>query len=186
MNQESRIKNQDNGNFFGMIHDSRFMIRGFTFVETLVAIAVLLLAVTAPLSLVYQSLAASRVARNQVTAIYLAQETIEFIRATRDTNALTGNDWLTTLEDCQVEDGCYIDISTSEVRDCLDQCPIMTYNTTTYVYGYGEGVDSAFRRTTWIENVRTDKEIKVTTRVEWYEGIAQRNVTMNEFIYNWE
>ena len=163
---------------------------GFTFIETLVAIAILLLAVVAPLSLVYQSLAASRVARNQVTAIYLAQESIEFIRATRDTNALSGNDWLEGLGDCIAEDGCYIDIPDAGVQPCEGECPMVQYNSTNYLYGHGDGTklveDSVFRRTIIIEESTPGLEVHVETRVEWLEGTAERNVTLDEYIYNWQ
>lgn len=164
--------------------------KGFTFVETLVAIAVLLLAVVAPLSLVYQSLAASRVARNQVTAIYLAQESIEFIRATRDGNALSGNTWLQGLSDCVSDDGCYIDIPEADVHPCTGDCPILQYNPETYLYGYNSGVkateDTVFRRIITMEETVPDQEVRVEARVEWMEGGAERNVTLDEYIFNWQ
>lgn len=164
-----------------------FLTRGFTFVETLVAIAVLLIAVVAPLSLVYQSLAASRVARNQVIATYLAEEAIEFIRATRDANALSGNDWLAGLGDCVSEDGCYIDIPDADVNSCTGECPLLQYDPETYLYGYGNDMeDTVFHRIITIEETQPDVEIQIQSRLEWTEGTVERNVTIGEYIYNWE
>ncbi|MDR3571013.1 MAG: type II secretion system protein [Candidatus Pacebacteria bacterium] len=62
--------------------------KGFTLIETLVAISLLMLAVVAPMSLAAQSLTAAYYARNQVTAFYLAQEGIEIVRAVRDANII--------------------------------------------------------------------------------------------------
>ena len=164
---------------------------GFTFVETLVAIAVLLIAIVAPLSLVYQSLAASRVARNQITAIYLAQEAIEYIRATRDDNALSGSSWLYGLSECATTDGCMIDIPANDVSACSGgQCSILQYNPETLLYGYGitkaDWIDTVFRRTITLQDIQSGFESKATATVEWYEGSTRRTVTLEENIFNWQ
>lgn len=61
---------------------------GFTILETLVAISILVIALTAPLAIVSQALKSSYFARDQVTAYYLAQEAIEFLRNKRDNAGL--------------------------------------------------------------------------------------------------
>jgi prepilin-type N-terminal cleavage/methylation domain-containing protein len=53
---------------------------GFTLIETLVAIFILVLATTGPLSFAQSGLRASFVARDQVVAFYLAQDAIETIK----------------------------------------------------------------------------------------------------------
>src|SRR3989338_617192 len=111
---ESRIKNQESrmgkrGNPLGFNRDSVFVIRdstqrGFSLVETIVAIAILTFAMVAPLSLAQRGLNASIYARDQITAFYLAQEAIEYVRNVRDTNNLEGFSggaaWLSGLEEC--------------------------------------------------------------------------------------
>lgn len=62
--------------------------KGFTLVETLVAIFVLVIAVTGPMSAVVNSLKASFLARDQIVAFYLAQDVIEAIKNVRDNNYL--------------------------------------------------------------------------------------------------
>lgn len=62
---------------------------GFTILETLVAISILLLALTAPLVIVSQALRSSYFSRDQITAYYLAQEAIEYLRNKRDNQGLT-------------------------------------------------------------------------------------------------
>lgn len=61
---------------------------GFTILETLVAISILVVALTAPLAIVSQALQSSYFARDQVTAYFLAQEAIEFLRNKRDNAGL--------------------------------------------------------------------------------------------------
>lgn len=65
--------------------------RGFTLMETLVAIAILLIAVVGPMSIIGRSLPQSAYARDHAIAINLAQEGIEAVRQKRDSNMI--NDW---------------------------------------------------------------------------------------------
>jgi type II secretory pathway pseudopilin PulG len=61
---------------------------GFTLVETLVAITVLLVAIVGPMTIAAQGLQASFFAREETTAVYLAQEGIEAVERARDNGAL--------------------------------------------------------------------------------------------------
>lgn len=73
--------------------------KGFTILETLVAIAIILIAITGPLDIIAHSLKASYYSRDEVTAFYLAQEAVEYARNQRDNNELDPNktvdNWLT-------------------------------------------------------------------------------------------
>ncbi|KKU81658.1 MAG: hypothetical protein UY07_C0012G0017 [Parcubacteria group bacterium GW2011_GWA1_47_8] len=60
--------------------------RGFTLIEVLVAITILLIAVVGPISLIGGSLAQIRIARQNAVAVNLAQEGIEAVRQLRDSN----------------------------------------------------------------------------------------------------
>ncbi len=70
--------------------------KGFTLVETLVAIAILSLAITGPMVIAQKGVSSSIYARDEVTAFYLAQEAVEYVRNVRDTNRIAGygSDWL--------------------------------------------------------------------------------------------
>lgn len=65
--------------------------KGFTILETLVAITIILIAITGPLDIIAHSLKASYYSRDEVTAFYLAQEAIEYARNERDNNELNDN-----------------------------------------------------------------------------------------------
>lgn len=96
---------------------------GFSLIETLIAVSILMIAIAGPLSLVQAGLFSSIHQRNQVTATYLAQEAIEFVKNLRDTNSYyqydpieTQRDWLagpnngpSLLTTCGSGNGCYVD-----------------------------------------------------------------------------
>ena len=67
----------------------KVLYRGFTLVESLVAIWFLTLAIVAPMSLASQSLNSAYYSRDQIVAFQLAQEGIESVRQIRDDNTLS-------------------------------------------------------------------------------------------------
>lgn len=74
---------------------------GFTLIEALVAISILTIAVTGPLSLAAKGLSYSSYAKDEITAFYLANEAIDVIRNIRDTNIYTkdSSSWLLVPDD---------------------------------------------------------------------------------------
>lgn len=61
---------------------------GFTLVETLVAIAIMTIAIAGPLYTASRAIIAAEISRDQLIASYLAQEGIEYVRAMRDNEFL--------------------------------------------------------------------------------------------------
>lgn len=64
---------------------------GFTIIETLVAITILMIAIAGPLTIANQALHAALDARDQMIASNLAQETIEEVRNLKDNYANEGS-----------------------------------------------------------------------------------------------
>ncbi len=60
--------------------------RGFTLVETLIALFVLTIGLVGPIGLASKTLRAGQNAEDKVTAVYLAQEATEFVKNIRDSN----------------------------------------------------------------------------------------------------
>ncbi len=63
---------------------------GFTLIETLVAIAIISIAITGPSFTAEKSIEASSIAQNKMTASFLAQEGTEFMRVMRDNAYMNG------------------------------------------------------------------------------------------------
>lgn len=58
--------------------------KGFTLIETMVAVTILSLSIAGPLFTASRTMVATEISRDQLTASYLAQEAIEYVRALRD------------------------------------------------------------------------------------------------------
>ncbi len=72
-------------------------VMGFTLVETLVAITLLLLVIVGPMTIASKGMRNAYFAGDQTTATFLAQEAIEHIQSLRDNNALENVDEYQTL-----------------------------------------------------------------------------------------
>src|SRR3989344_7940392 len=73
-------------------HDMNSFIhnrRGFTLIETMIAVTILAFAVAGPLYTANRVVVAAQTARSQLTASYLAQEGIEYMRSMRDKEYLS-------------------------------------------------------------------------------------------------
>jgi len=78
-----------------------FKNKGFTIIETLVAVALLMIAIAGPMVVASQALTAAVTSRNGFIAANLAQEGMEYIKNIKDTNtatALVGTTWLTGID----------------------------------------------------------------------------------------
>jgi prepilin-type N-terminal cleavage/methylation domain-containing protein len=98
--------------------------KGFTLIEVVIAIGILATSLTAAMSLVQRGYRATFIARDQVTAFYLAQDAIEQIRVFRNTNKLNNrigtviyasNYWLSGLDGSSGSPYC---ISTNGSAHC--------------------------------------------------------------------
>ncbi|MBU1557668.1 prepilin-type N-terminal cleavage/methylation domain-containing protein [Patescibacteria group bacterium] len=119
--------------------------KGFTLIEAMVAISVLLIAITGPLSMATQGLRSSRFAKNQIVSFYLAQDAVEYMRGVRDANILSDSAWIGTLYDC-IGVYCQVDVTTSSISLCGTECPLLR-KSADGLYGYNsEWEETDFRR----------------------------------------
>lgn len=167
--------------------------RGFTLVESLVAITVLLTAVTGPLTIAAQGIGLANFARQQITAIFLAQEAIEYVRSVRDGNILTDDDpalWLTGLSDCMDGTPCLIDVTQPSVKSCTGgACVPIRFHETSGHYGYSETAgweETPFTREVTITETEEDAEVIVEVRVSWQTGVISKDFTVTETLLNWQ
>jgi len=168
--------------------------KGFTIVESLVAITILVLAITGVTSTVQTSLSSYIFSKNQIIAFYLAQEGFEQIRNMRDENSLKSQeDWLYGLDPCFDENGCYfnpaLDAPDSDPIACSGNCPLLRQNVNNGLFGYSSSLswtDTIFRRTVLLMQVNpvNPNEISVLVTIDWSKGAVNRQFEARENIFN--
>lgn len=183
---------------------------GFTIVETLVAIFILLISITGPMSVAQGGLRAAFVSRDQTTAFYLAQDAVEYVKNIRDDNIIrfnngSGNDWLDGLDFCRGDAPCTIDTRTEsgQIVSCVsdpdtDGCDLdnpLYHDEETGAFGFESNlpltsVKSVFARTIEIKpfddpDDRREAEVTVTVRWMTHEAIGERDIVVRELITNW-
>lgn len=183
--------------------------KGFTLVETLVALSIFSVSLVGLISILARDVSSTGYAKGKDTAAYLAAEGVEYVRNIRDSyvlyhsnGAAAGWDYFvnTRLQGsgCMTS-GCYFNpdllFSYSSTTPPATQipftactasnCPLaqMKYNSTTGVYGYS-GSPSVFTRKIDVVKVSTN-EIKVTSTVFWVQGSGTQSVKLSENLYNW-
>ena len=172
--------------------------QGFTLIETLVAISILVVAIIAPISLATQSLSSAFYARDQVTAFHLAQEAIEAVRSLRDANILKNayGEQVDLMGDIPTDQPFIIDTRDNVITLCTSgTCPALKSDGNFYAYGT-DPYDSAepgwtttrFTRTVsaaWV-NPDNHDEMRVSVTVAWKTGVFQaRTFTIFQDLYRW-
>lgn len=168
---------------------------GFSVIEMIVAIFVLSLALTGITTLVQQSLRAGTDFKNTLTANMLAQESLELARGKRDTNVLSGLNWIDGLypAPCGTADGCTTRISPTDgsllLQSCSGVCEPLRFNPVSGLYSYDPAsLPTMFIRKTWIEEIGVNPpEVKVITRVTWPGLFAStKSVQVEEYLLDWQ
>lgn len=177
-------------------NSSKKNLGGFTIVESMVAISILLIAVVGPMSIIGGSLSQISTARDQIIAVNLAQEGIEAAREKRDSNMLdqwtngivSSTYWRTGLQN----NSEYI-VSSPTLYVCSGVCTSTSkeiYQTTsTGVYyqslaGMISGdIMTKFSREVFIEDVSGDNEIRITSTVTWLAQGMLKKVEVKESLF---
>ncbi len=183
------------------------MKRAFTLVETLVAIAILSLSVMSASVAVRNGLATSYYARDQITAYYLIQEAVEYIRNIRDSNALANLhslsigggpvNWLTGIsslvtDPCYFGNICTIDVTQNTITACpssnlSSSCPYLNQNVNNGLFGYVSGngwSPTKFKRFLQISSV-DGNEVILTATVSWSNSISgNASISVREWLFN--
>lgn len=172
---------------------------GFTLIETIVAIAFLMLAVAGFLTVSTRGIAIGSFAKDEMIATYLAQDAMEYIRAKKDTNILNGLAWLdgfkSSSPNCMNPSGngmstgrkCWIDTLNGSIDGCSGSCsslPPLSFNTATGLYGYGGGVTTKFKRIVEMEEIATDREARVIVTVTFPQGSVTKSTVLQVNMFN--
>lgn len=176
--------------------------KGFTLMETLIALVILSVAITGPLALVQRAINASTFAQGQVVASFLAQGVIEYVRNLRDNNDLQGNFWLDNesggqLTSCTKDIPCGLGDLVSvgnPVATCDTFGPtgcLLKFNadenSSSYgVYGYQSGWQNTnITRKFWVEAIGSDEAV-ITVEVTWKaSGTITNSVVTRDHLFRW-
>lgn len=175
---------------------------GFTLVEALVAISILSLSILSSFTAVQNSLKNSSLSKDQITAFFLAQEAVEFIKNIRDENALktlggTPTNWLYGLAEsgadpCFTGKICRIDSFLKNVSSCpgaSGSCPFLNQAVSspyTGLFGYTGGWPaSRFKREIQFQILGAN-EVYVTVTITWTQALATQTFQVKQLLYNHE
>ena len=170
--------------------------RGFSLLETIIAIMVLTLAMTAVFSLVSHGIRSVSASSNEMVASFLASEGLEYIRNIRDVNVKGGKDaLLNKFSDCFSSEGCVVDAYNDTIAACSVECPYLKFDSGLGVYNHateaGNNVPTIFTRKILMEDVRTvggkKEEIRVRVIVSWpqFPGAAEkRSIELQTHLFN--
>jgi type II secretory pathway pseudopilin PulG len=162
--------------------------KGFTLVEALVAISILMVAIVSPMTIAQRGLSSAIFSKEQMVASYLAQDAIEYIKNQRDVVALglasddTTTPWLPQnfIDEC-FDKYCDIDTSTGAVKTLNGKLKVQVIDDKFVFYGHTGGSDSAFERGIIMKETGPD-EVLVTVDVAWK---TDEKVSVSAYIYNY-
>lgn len=180
---------------------------GFTLIEAMIAVSILALSVAGPLTGASRAIVLAQISRDQLTASYLAQEGIEYVRAMRDDaylnayrsggstiSATAWNDFLTGASAWS--------ITQCISRTCtLDPARAMGYGTNFALNAYAGnsplylsngiytqqvlGTKTVYTRTVQASAISANEEL-VTSTVTWSFHNAPYTVTVVDHLTPWQ
>lgn len=155
------------------------MNRGFTLVETLVALVILTIALGPALILSSNISSTASIIQHNLIAANLSQEGLEVIRALRDAN------WHNRLAfDTGLPDGIYRIEWNSNTLIALGSNPPLKINTG--LYNYSSGTDTIFKRTVTITKINSE-ELRIISDVTWIEKKNRaRSVKAESHLFDWK
>lgn len=171
--------------------------RGFSLIETLVAITILVFGIVGPLTLAQMNLRSFSQIRDRIIAEYLAAEGVDTVRNTRDTALIEDpasglpnfNAW-----GCVSVNGCFVDATSVDPAfgSCADSCPKIKYDSATGRYNYSTGADTIFVRKIIISSRNltvsgaNGEEAVVIVRVEWPSRfLGTEAVEFSSYLTDW-
>lgn len=161
--------------------------KGFTLIETIIAIFLITVGMGGALTLVSQTITFTQVTSSRLTALYLGQEGIEIVKNIRDTNFLKihkgvwGISWDTGLTGCTA--GCEVDYNdlalVSANRYLRIKDGFFNYNP--------DGLATPFKRKIIITpDIDTGVPIlRVSVEVSWQERGRSHQIVIQENLYKW-
>lgn len=186
-------------------------MKGFTLIETLVAVSIISIAVSAPLYSASRSIVAAQTSNYQLTALYLAQEGVEYVRMMRDneylaayraggssvsstawTNFKTANPAIdySSIRDCISPNICTLDVTTAPgLSRCVGGvCTPLYIISSSGLYTQTGGVGKVlqpYTRTVQAFDL-TPTDLKVVSTVAWSFHGVPFSVSVTDHLTPWQ
>lgn len=166
---------------------------GFTLLETIVALALIVSAIIGPFTLATRGVFGAKFSKNKIVALNLSQEGLELVRVMRENNVLAGADWRGLQGSCsgnctRLQDGSYQpDVYTvaNGSTPPLGTGAALLFDTSTGLYSQTSGSATLFTRVVGISTPASD-QMRVISSVTWNESSIPRRVDLEETLYNWQ
>ncbi len=165
--------------------------KGFTLLEALVAVSILMVAVAAPITIAQKGLSSAVYSKDQMIASYLAQDAIEFVKNKRDEFSIRNSfDWgnLDFIDSkCLESNSCDVDTISGDIIVYSSNTPLKKSGG---FYGHqsgsnpGDGPTKFYRKvniqTVISGGVTRPDEALITVIVSW----GSDSVVVKDLIYN--
>jgi len=178
---------------FTLLNNRSANSTGFTLVEALIAISVMIVGILSGVVLVTRVLYNSVIIKDRLTASFLAQEGMELVRQIRDTNFLeilagTSDNWRDGLStgryiiETKVESGEPIQLVPVE-----GEVPNLFYDSNHKIYNYNDlGTKTSFNREIQIEDISSQPdEIRVKVIMKWQTKGINFELKAEDHLFNW-
>ena len=179
----------------------KFFERGFSLLEALFALLIIVVGVSGSFALINQTLSFSSFSSNKLIAVYLAQEGLEVVRNIRDNNWIQKEEWSDSLSPAGDPKG-QISYTSTRANENYDDCYLSIDGDGFYYQpnknkqtGLCEGSNpTKFKRLIEIskaqggdfEPMTDNSETRVVkATVEWQEKGRTHNLTVEETLWNW-
>ena len=179
--------------------------KGFTIIETLIAITILMIAIVGPLTASNRAYTASLDARNESIASFLAQEELEMVSNVKDSQStfIGSNTIFTPNNPCTSPSvptaplcGASFDQTTFTalgghsgpiIDTChnLNSCAIKSDANLGYSYT-ASGTPTPFTRYFYLTPTSDPNQLLATVMVTWLSGTVTNQVALQEVLTNYE
>ncbi len=167
--------------------------KGFSIIETLVAITILTMVIAGSITAINKGLSVSTETRNRVTASLLAQDAMEYVKNRKFINIKTLGEanWLSGFGGCRNVPPflCRVDSIQADglgISFCPvpDGCPVYINTTGYYQTPTGSDVKTPFERSFYLEPTMNADERKVIVKVTWETAGVPYSVKLVDYIFN--
>lgn len=178
---------------------------GFTLIETMIGVTIITLSISGPLLAASRAVVLAQISRDQLTASYLAQEAIEYVRAMRDDAYLhrytessgSAAAWADFVSGAQnwsitqcITTACTFDParpmgygSTFSLNEYSGNAPLYLNND---IYTQQQiGTRTPFTRTVQAV-VISDTEVSITATVTWNSHSSTYTITITDHLTPWQ